>query len=532
MSGAEILPLIGLGLAAPGVIDLFVKVGIRIATKTADTLKQSRDAKKYALDLHMFLVPAGVERLELQMRRAQNVLNDPTVDEVDKNRLNALFDAIKSTLKHMDDLVDVVAHAGGTFNRRRRPALAALKEETVRFRDLLEDFRERISALRDLAASESDLLLTSHQFQWIASSEIPDDAVSLVPGPLGANLCMREGRVSQNLRGVSPEWRNFLYERMKFNAKNKTLIKSNVEIIAKKLDAAEKTDSGILSVLGYREDTQEDEFQLIFVIPKEYQFSKSLDKLLQESAPMPSLNFRLQICLQLAESLLHVHSVRLVHKSIRPDNIVVLSTAQMLPEIAPTEDGRYKFKVALMGWQNARTSEGFDTQRAGEQLWQRRIYQHPQRQRRVADAEYNIGHDIYSLGACMLETLRWKAYVDQRISADGTPNLQLSKTYVEHFHALDLEGRQGTRPSDSSEVQWLMQQPRHVQQVLLAWSRKELPSLVGYRLTNLVCDCLTRLDVDNVLTEDVPVDSSDRKEIGSDFVDRILKHILTITNAV
>lgn len=532
MSGAEVLALIGLGLAAPDVIDVLVRVGKSIATKAADTLKESKNAKEYASNLQIFLVPAGIERVELQMRRAQNILKDRTVDDMDKDRLNSIFDAIKSTLKHMDDLAAIVLKAGGAFSRKRRAALAALKEETKRFKDFFDDFRERISALRDLAASESDLFLAGHQFQWIASDDASNNPLDDQPESLGLNVFLREGKVTQQVRGVKPEWRTFLYERIFFNARNKSVIKENVEIIAKKLDAAEKTESGILPILGYREDMQEDEFQLIFIMPKDDRLSRSLNRILQDQMPMPSLNYRVQICLQLAESLLHVHSVRLVHKSIRPGNIVVSSAIHELQRLQSADDGKHRVKVALMGWQNARTTEAYDTQRAGEQLWQRRIYQHPQRQKRVADADYNIGHDIYSLGACMLEILRWEPFVIQRDSGTGTPVPQLSQSYVEEFERLKLGEKQGVRAASSSDVEWLMQEPKHVQEVLLSLSHKELPRLVGHRLANLVRDCLTRLDSKSDPTEDVPIDSSDRKEVGSDFVDRVLKHILAISNTV
>ena len=51
-------------------------------------------------------------------------------------------------------------------------------------------------------------------------------------------------------------------------AKNKSIIKGNMRILLRKLDAAEKSDLGILPILGFRDDIDEEAFQMIFIIPE------------------------------------------------------------------------------------------------------------------------------------------------------------------------------------------------------------------------------------------------------------------------
>ena len=99
------------------------------------------------------------------MRQAQTLLKDSTVEEADKDRLTGIFGTIKSTLKVIDDCANVMLGPGDTFGRKHRQALETLKTETARLKGLLDDFRDRIIALKDLTASDSNLFLTEHDFQ-------------------------------------------------------------------------------------------------------------------------------------------------------------------------------------------------------------------------------------------------------------------------------------------------------------------------------------------------------------------------------
>lgn len=45
----------------------------------------------------------------------------------------------------------------------------------------------------------------------------------------------------------------------------------------------------------------------------------------------------------------------------------------------------------------------------GEISWLKDIYRHPYRQGLQPQERYNIGHDIYSLGVCLLEIGLWES---------------------------------------------------------------------------------------------------------------------------
>lgn len=80
-------------------------------------IKEPRDTPLTYMFLLSLLVLIGCSR------QAQTLLKDPTVEEADKDRLTAIFDAIKSTLKVIDDCANVILGPGDIFGRKRRPAL-------------------------------------------------------------------------------------------------------------------------------------------------------------------------------------------------------------------------------------------------------------------------------------------------------------------------------------------------------------------------------------------------------------------------
>ena len=58
------------------------------------------------------------------------------------------------------------------------------------------------------------------------------------------------------------------------------------------------------------------------------------------------------------------------------------------------------------------------TSRKGDDDWEKNLYRHPQRQGILLHADYEMRHDIYSLGVCLLEIGLWKSFVDYRAGSD------------------------------------------------------------------------------------------------------------------
>ena len=161
---------------------------------------------------------------------------------------------------------------------------------------------------------------------------------------------------------------------------------------------------GILPVLGYRQPPYNEPdgskvFQLLAQLPRDTPMNSLAYRI--SSEPGPDQLARLQFCRSIARALASVHSLGLLHKSVRPRAILTPSDP-----VGRNEDPL----VYLQDWSYIREMSGATTQ-LGENSWQKALYQHPERQGRYAEVAYQPRHDIYSLGVNMLEILLWTPFV-------------------------------------------------------------------------------------------------------------------------
>lgn len=201
----------------------------------------------------------------------------------------------------------------------------------------------------------------------------------------------------------------FLVESFKCSRCSDPDDEKDVRALSEILGAARRAE-GIFDFVGYTEDPRKDHFILIFALPTTLKFRGTLRELLKD-LKTPPLDARVNICAQLANAVLHVHSLDVVHKNIKSAEILM-----MVPkELPAADDHRYDMVVFLANWQMVRKS-GDASSYHGETLWWRGIYQHPSRQTKHSEAFYSLRHDIYSLGVCTLEILLWKSLVEHNES--------------------------------------------------------------------------------------------------------------------
>jgi len=135
---------------------------------------------------------------------------------------------------------------------------------------------------------------------------------------------------------------------------------------------------------------------------------------------------RLALCRKLAVATKTIHSIGLVHKALRVRSILILSTPGAPLSIA---------KAYPQDWTCAREVSG-TTAELGEDVWPKRIYQHPERQGEYAEAAYESRHDICSLGVCMLEVLLWTPFV-----ATGINGLKVCDLFQQYgFARKEIDG--------------------------------------------------------------------------------------------
>jgi serine/threonine protein kinase len=305
-----LLALIGLGLAAPGVVDVFLRAGEYVTGR----LQESKKAKELAINLRTFYISDEVDLLRLYMKSAQAIVIDPRTEETEKTRLNAKFDEIKSLLQSIHKFTNIVLTVEkDPFHSKRRSALSEIRARTTQCKACIENFRNRVQALKDLHSTESVLLLRPQDFNWLLSDGTPIS--------LNESTHIGLGRSTREIRGVKPEPRKFFYESRPYTQSTKTLIQTNLEVVLQKLSTG---SPGVLPLLGFRDDTNAQQFQVIFVLPPLSGNPTTLLSLLQDSEHVPTLNMRVSICVQLAKAALYLHTQGLVHKGIRPDNVAIL----------------------------------------------------------------------------------------------------------------------------------------------------------------------------------------------------------------
>jgi serine/threonine protein kinase len=110
----------------------------------------------------------------------------------------------------------------------------------------------------------------------------------------------------------------------------------------------------------------------------------------------PTLGERFRLARALAETLFQFHSVNWLHKSVRSDNILLFRGSKTLNYSDPY----------LVGFEFSR-GEGDQSTVDNDDSLNSNLYRHPRRQG-LPDERFSILHDIYALGAVLLEIGVWR----------------------------------------------------------------------------------------------------------------------------
>lgn len=260
---------------------------------------------------------------------------------------------------------------------------------------LARTFKDTVDLVKTERSSHSAMFLSKNIFQAFGKPVVQ----------IADNVSLQDYQLSSNIGRLLAQTGRFILEKRPYT-KDSGLSKEELEDDTKdltKILASSNVSEGILDVVGYADDSKAECFSLVFAIPKHLDFQGTLQRMLSNCSQVPPLEVRLSICTQLAESVLHIHNLGLVHKNINPMSIVLMGTRD-LPNESRLGVGPFAF---LLNRHLVRRASD-TTNRAGQNLWWKGIYCHPKRQMEVAQEEYKMGHDIYSLGVCMLELLNWK----------------------------------------------------------------------------------------------------------------------------
>jgi len=480
--------------------------------------RRIKDEKKLILilrEFQMFDLEDRRAQLEIDIALAQRILKSRTVDPEHKDRLERNWKNITNLLGKVDRLIDdMIQNSSWTATRARHEARDKLSDlgGTKVISTAVQEFQSIVLALRELERDPSPSFLSPNDFQ---SLDIPNRVFNS-----SRDAFFGKGRLTDSLPGIqnTPQW--FLFELKPYkhqDANNKEVVKDNVRILSEKLRQAQE-HRGILQLIGFTDDMQNSTFHLIFACRFKGIYPDTLESYLKTNAIKPSLNFRVNLCSQLATAVLQTMTLTLVHKNIRPENILLLPAETTVGAMGGNNPG-----VFLTGWQYARQVERSVSFFKGETTIQRKIYQHPERQLVEAEKEYSMAHDVYSLGVCMIEILTWESLLPM----SEPPSL--SESFIASFEFLGLrKDTSGIYTKDADQIK----------QTLVAMCDRNISIEAGEKIALLIRGFLTCLD-DEEDEEDeeegqyqTPSNDKARREVAVHFVDNALKTLRDIQGAI
>jgi hypothetical protein len=250
---------------------------------------------------------------------------------------------------------------------------------------------------------------------------------------------------------------------------------------------ANASGGGILKCLGYRLQDQQDRsqgFGLVFELPTNAPKPRMLSEAIMSdqrngSSVRHSLDSRYRLARQLCDIVFSVFTSGLVHKNIRTNTILLAVEEhddQKSLSTPPTELGN----PYLTTWTLLRKATGL-TSGPGATGTLEDFYRHPKRRGIQPEQRYNFGHDLYSLGVCLLEIGLWEPFFTSKST------VAISTLYRKAAVHLRLVEEQDDR---IERLTW----PATVPKVLLHLAESEIPQRLGVAYSELVVACLTCLE--------------------------------------
>ncbi|KAF2488145.1 hypothetical protein BDY17DRAFT_245033, partial [Neohortaea acidophila] len=201
-----------------------------------------------------------------------------------------------------------------------------------------------------------------------------------------------------------------------------------------------------------------------------------------------TLTERVHLAQQLAAAVNYVHTLDFVHKNIRPENLIGFGDARLNP-------------FFLIGFEQVRSADG-RTYLQGDTEWQKSLYRHPERQGLFVQERFTMQHDIYSLGVCLLEIGLWDSFM--LYEEDG-------KTPVPNPTLLGY-----------TRAELKIVRAAAVKDLLVDLARRRLPGVMGESYSEVVVNCLTCLDEDNVdFGDDSEFQDADGVAVGVRYIDKV-----------
>ncbi|CAG7954782.1 unnamed protein product [Penicillium salamii] len=462
-----------------GAADVCLKSGKYLIRKFGDYRNAERDIVDIVLRMKTLWL-----KTEIQLESIRKLWGsfDP--------RLQALFDELIGHLQSklqiasnsLDRVMDGKQYEGGTVKKFKA---AYFKKSIQQAVQELEDWQGRFEPTWLLITLVTSPAIDRYLEGKNDQTSVPTGKLKELRDAMSRKVETRQGSIfikEENISGgytplpwsevcttrLSGSDQRFLIDKITYLDSDINLATVHIRDLARRLSTSDPAEFGILRCRGvikssYRAGTS---FKLVFEIPPTLSSPQTLREILLHNAPHP-LNQRFQLAKQLIRSLMFVHTFGFVHKSIRPDTIIVFR-----------EPERMLGHSFLTGFERFRPGNA-------ETLL------------------YIMQHDIYSLGVCLLEIGLWNSFVRP---ADGS-GIESSESLKNVKEALVS----GNRPS-------------LVKDGLVQIATKRLSGLMGQRYADIVLSCLTCLDPGdtNLFGKEEDLEDEDGIVVGVQFIEKVL----------
>lgn len=282
---------------------------------------------------------------------------------------------------------------------------------------------------------------------------------------------------------------------------DKSQTTSHVRDLARILFCSRPSTLGLLQCVGLLKELDTNgkisQYRFVFLNPTEpHTTPSSLRALLLRG--LVSLDAKYRIAKSVARGVLAVHAADFVHKSIRPDSILVFSS--------PRDQD---IRAYLVGFERTRPAAS-GTRLIGDMIWERNLYRHPSRQGSRPEHAYIMQHDIYSLGVCLLEIGLWNSLV-----VPSDPPVPGRMLHID----------EQLRMRNPVKAAW------EIKKILIHIAQTFLPNLMGLLYTEVVLSCLTCLDsgTTNMFVNEEDLYDEDGILVGVIFIEQILSRLESIS---
>ena len=188
---------------------------------------------------------------------------------------------------------------------------------------------------------------------------------------------------------------------------NPALVRKQVEELTCLLISLDTGSFHTLECRGFLQNEALDRYALVYDTPQTT-VREPIMRTLREGfqlAPRPSLNQRVTIAIVIAESVLQLHTAGWLHKGIRPDNVIFMSTPE--DHIAHTFAGA----PYLLGYENSRADRPEVMTQTVTTLLDADVYKHPDTRGQLR-ARFRKRFDMYALGCVLIELCMWQELLD------------------------------------------------------------------------------------------------------------------------